>query len=146
MSTERTKDQPDLMAALKASLARAKEAREGTTDDAPPECHGLCLTAAEIGVPVGGIAYAHPDCPLHNPRQIWSLPPEPGPEVTRVVDQYGQHFERQFNGQHGLEDEWIGQTFAGDGDVDDLVLEWPMLMCYHAPLSDATPQTKEAGE
>lgn len=30
------------------------------------ECNGICLTAADIGVPeYGGIAYAHPDCPAH---------------------------------------------------------------------------------
>lgn len=32
------------------------------------ECNGVCLTAADIGVPEYGgdmIAYAHPDCPAH---------------------------------------------------------------------------------
>lgn len=29
------------------------------------ECNGICLTAADIGVPYDGIAYAHPDCPAH---------------------------------------------------------------------------------
>lgn len=35
---------------------------------AEPECNGICLTAADIGVPACGgdmIAYAHPDCPVH---------------------------------------------------------------------------------
>lgn len=32
------------------------------------ECNGICLTPADIGLPefsYAGIAYAHPDCPLH---------------------------------------------------------------------------------
>ena len=30
------------------------------------ECNGICLSAADIGVPeYPGIAYAHPDCPEH---------------------------------------------------------------------------------
>lgn len=30
------------------------------------ECNGICLSAADIGVPeYSGIAYAHPDCPEH---------------------------------------------------------------------------------
>lgn len=30
------------------------------------ECNGICLSAADLGFPeVGGIAYAHPDCPEH---------------------------------------------------------------------------------
>jgi hypothetical protein len=35
-------------------------------DCQPPECNGICLTGADLGVPeYGGIAYAHPDCPEH---------------------------------------------------------------------------------
>lgn len=31
------------------------------------ECNGICLYAADIGVPEAGnvVAYAHPDCPAH---------------------------------------------------------------------------------
>jgi predicted nucleic acid-binding Zn ribbon protein len=32
------------------------------------ECNGICLTPADIGLPEyssAGIAYAHPDCPVH---------------------------------------------------------------------------------
>jgi hypothetical protein len=31
------------------------------------ECNGLCLTAADVGVPVDGnpVAYPHPDCGVH---------------------------------------------------------------------------------
>lgn len=31
-----------------------------------PECNGQCLTGYDIGVPGGGIAYPHPQCPLHS--------------------------------------------------------------------------------
>jgi len=70
--------------------------------------------------------------------RTWTLPPEPGLEVTRVLDQDGQYFERQHD-EHPGDDMWIGQTFAGEADVDDLELEWPMLMAYHSPLTDASP-------
>ena len=34
--------------------------------DEDDQCNGICLTAADIGLPgYGGIAYAHPDCPEH---------------------------------------------------------------------------------
>lgn len=34
---------------------------------AEKECNGICLYAADIGVPEAGnvVAYAHPDCPAH---------------------------------------------------------------------------------
>jgi len=44
---------------------------EGTEPDETeePECNGICLTPADIGLPeyggAGVIAYAHPDCPAH---------------------------------------------------------------------------------
>jgi hypothetical protein len=28
------------------------------------QCEG-CLTGSDVGVPYGGIAYAHPNCPIH---------------------------------------------------------------------------------
>ena len=28
-------------------------------------CEGLCLSGYDIGLPTGGIAYSHPDCPEH---------------------------------------------------------------------------------
>jgi hypothetical protein len=37
-----------------------------------PECDGLCVTAADIGVPVKGnpVAYPHPGCPAHAPERV----------------------------------------------------------------------------
>lgn len=35
------------------------------SDKPEPECNGICLSGADIGVPYGGIAYPHPDCPAH---------------------------------------------------------------------------------
>ena len=35
-----------------------------------PTCDGLCVTGADIGVPVAGIAYPHPGCPLHDPDEV----------------------------------------------------------------------------
>lgn len=49
------------------------------------ECNGICLSAADIGVPEAGdvIAYAHPDCPLHgDPQQE-----EPDAEVCGDGDE-----------------------------------------------------------
>ncbi len=33
--------------------------------DMPKECSGACLSAGDLGLPFGGIAYPHPDCPKH---------------------------------------------------------------------------------
>jgi hypothetical protein len=35
-----------------------------------PECDGLCLSSADIGIPGYGIAYPHPGCPLHDPGEV----------------------------------------------------------------------------
>ena len=29
------------------------------------ECNGVCLYGSDLGLPYGGVAYAHPDCPEH---------------------------------------------------------------------------------
>lgn len=94
---------------------------------------------------VDALGPAAPTEPAPEARRTWTLPPEPGLEVTRVMDQYGQHFERQ-HGEHPGDDLWSGTTFAGDADVPDLELEWPMLMAYQAPLTDATPPAAPAEE
>ncbi len=41
------------------------EPDEEPDEDAEPECNGICLSAADIGIPASGIAYAHPECPAH---------------------------------------------------------------------------------
>lgn len=33
-------------------------------------CDGLCVTAADIGLPGFGVAYAHPGCPEHAPDAV----------------------------------------------------------------------------
>lgn len=39
---------------------------DGDEDESEPECNGMCLTSADIGLPeYPGIAYSHPDCPEH---------------------------------------------------------------------------------
>jgi hypothetical protein len=44
--------------------------------DDPPQCNGICLSAADIGVPEAGdiIAYAHPECELHGDGDIEVAP------------------------------------------------------------------------
>lgn len=39
----------------------------GTASYVAPECDGVCLYSADVGVPGYGVAYAHPGCPLHDP-------------------------------------------------------------------------------
>lgn len=36
-----------------------------TEEESEPSCNGICITAGELGLPYGGVAYAHPDCDLH---------------------------------------------------------------------------------
>ncbi len=45
-------------------------------------CNGICLYAADIGVPEAGnvVAYAHPDCPEHG------YPQEENPEESICGD------------------------------------------------------------
>ena len=38
------------------------------------ECSGSCLTGFDVGVPYGGVAYAHPMCPLHGDADPWPDP------------------------------------------------------------------------
>lgn len=35
-----------------------------------PQCDGLCVYAADIGIPAAGVAYSHPGCPLHDPDEV----------------------------------------------------------------------------
>lgn len=35
-----------------------------------PECDGLCITAADVGVQADGIAYPHPGCSAHAPDAV----------------------------------------------------------------------------
>lgn len=35
-----------------------------------PTCDGLCVTAADIGIPGDAVAYPHPGCPLHDPGEV----------------------------------------------------------------------------
>ena len=40
--------------------------------DDEPECNGICVTPADIGLPEFSyveVAYPHPDCPLHGDPQ-----------------------------------------------------------------------------
>jgi hypothetical protein len=34
------------------------------------ECSGICLSGHDVGIPSGGIAYPHPDCPAHG--DLWN--------------------------------------------------------------------------
>lgn len=55
------------------------------------ECNGICLTGYDVGVPFGGIAYAHPDCELHGwgeeriNQNFYDMPPFPTDE-QEVLD------------------------------------------------------------
>jgi hypothetical protein len=35
-----------------------------------PECDGLCVTAADVGIPMATIAYPHPGYPAHDPGEV----------------------------------------------------------------------------
>ena len=56
-------DCEEFHAAIHPEVARAQGAAE---------CDGLCVTAADIGVPTtpGAVAYPHPGCPAHAPEQV----------------------------------------------------------------------------
>ncbi len=79
-------------------------------------------------------------CPVHGttkPPRVWAMPPEPGPDVTRVRDTYGQCFERaDAIDEHGSVPVWVGDTFTDWLDIPDLCLSWKQLMEHHAPLTE----------
>lgn len=33
------------------------------------DCLGICVSATDLGLPLDGIAYPHPECPIHGNRQ-----------------------------------------------------------------------------
>jgi hypothetical protein len=69
--------------------------------------------------------------------RVWAMPEEPGPDVTRVRDVYGQCFERaDAIDEHGSIPVWVGDTFTTEADVPDLYLSWKQLMAGHAPLTE----------
>jgi hypothetical protein len=35
-----------------------------------PNCDGLCVTGADLGIPSAAVAYPHPGCPLHDPDEV----------------------------------------------------------------------------
>jgi hypothetical protein len=57
----------------------------------PEECNGICLHAADIGVPEAGdvVAYAHSDCPQHGEAQ--QAEPEPTAEPFIYTDADAAH-------------------------------------------------------
>jgi len=69
--------------------------------------------------------------------RTWTLPDQPGPEVTAVRDQFGQVFERDEWLDRPVV-RWVGTAFADDPEVPDLVLTWEVLFRYHAPLTDVS--------
>lgn len=80
--------------------------------------------------------------------RVWAMPSEPGPDVIRVRDVYGQCFERaDAIDENGSEPGWLGDAFTNEADVPDLFLSWKTLMAHHAPLTevvDALPADEEA--
>jgi hypothetical protein len=103
--------------------------------------HHLRIAAANPAIPTG-YALAHAATFLEGltnegaPR-VWAMPEEPGPDVSRVRDTYGQHFGRaEAIDEHGSEPGWLGETFATEADVPDLFLSWKQLMATHAPLTE----------
>jgi hypothetical protein len=86
---------------------------------------------------------------MRRPR-MWALHPEPGPEVTAVIDRFGQRFERgtAYNDDGTEEEIWFGTLFASDDgeegweEVPDLHLPWDLLMRNHSPLTDASGESR----
>lgn len=54
--------------------------------DDPPQCNGICLTGADVGVPeYSGVAYAHPDCELHGDPDREEEAPGADPEYDEAA-------------------------------------------------------------
>jgi hypothetical protein len=68
--------------------------------------------------------------------RVWAMPEEPGPEVTRVRDIYGQTFTRDDGDEHGSVPAWLGDAFADEDDIPDLHLPWKELLAELGPLTE----------
>jgi hypothetical protein len=68
--------------------------------------------------------------------RVWAMPPEPGPEVARVRDVYGQCFTRDDGDEHGSVPAWLGDAFADEDDIPDLHLSWKELLAELGPLTE----------
>lgn len=68
---------------------------------------------------------------LSAPR-MWSLPPEPGPEVTHVNDRHDRRWRHE-------RDHWC-HVDEDDAHRHD---DWAHVLVNYGPLSDATPVTTE---
>jgi hypothetical protein len=68
---------------------------------AEPKCNSMCRTAAELGVMTGGIAYAHPECPLHGDPERQPPINDPGwpldKSLTGIPDAYALSLEYGWN-------------------------------------------------
>lgn len=90
-----------------------------------------------------GAAVSVPSEPVRPEPRVWAMPPEPGPDVVRVRDVYGQIFERATAyGGEKPEEGWLGDTFASEADVPDLFLTWELLMKHHTPVTEIGPEPK----
>lgn len=89
---------------------------------------------------------------MRRPR-TWALEPEPDPQVTVVVDRFGQRFVRgtAYNDDGTEEEIWFGTLFASeDGEegweeVPDLRLPWDLLMRNHSPLTEVVEPREPPG-
>lgn len=83
----------------------------------------------------GTVAYVFPRIVLATQPRVWSLPPEPGPEVTAVRNSVGEIWRRD-------REVW---ALAQSNGLPPLThhRHWRALLVGYGPLSDATPVTTE---
>lgn len=70
-------------------------------------------------------------------RQVWTVPPEPGPEVTAVTDRYVRVWRRHDAYEGQAQWCWV------DDQVRHTHLLWAELIMRLYPLTDASPQPVE---
>ena len=66
--------------------------------------------------------------------RVWSLPPEPGPEVTRLRDCRGHHWDRLAPSSNG----WLPRDAQ-----PSIWATWGRLLTEWGPLTDATPTEEQ---
>lgn len=115
--------------------------------DPSPPCNGICLTAADVGVPVSGIAYPHPTCPAHG-----DAPDHPfehaetdghGHELCRCGAVREAHWEQAPCGHPMVEDDRCFDCGASVRGGPAAVVEALALRAYQrAHLPTTTPEEK----
>lgn len=92
---------------------------------------------------IGGVWTFTEKVPYPKEPRTWSLPAEPGPEVTAVRDAGGRLWQRGCR-ERDLKGAWVVRHHV-TGHVELARRHWSALLVEFAPLTDATEEARHDG-